>query len=350
MWNIDNIVFTSPHNSIQPRALPPVMEYLNSSFETRFELAEEEPLLGKESALPGIRNVITHQEARNIGFTVNLDRVQYGTYKKQRACLLSFKFSFFWPRNKNIRLKFATITIRFDRVAKLAACEHQEDDDEGEEDDIDNENAPHIICLFPERIYGEPQCKTHESTSGGKLIVGGPALSPATVSFEVAHDKKVTRISKQRMSIEARMKNSARILKGPMDTAIWSVAENSILRDGVPSEVQAGLVLRWPASGGHVLANITVEPELDYPLYEPWQVRTARQLRQQCKDPIAFDGETAKNNPVGDGKDFGDESFDWTSAVTNQAQYSVSFPFHLCSNVLLPLPSDSSLVSRPRQN
>ncbi|GKZ24838.1 hypothetical protein AbraIFM66951_005125 [Aspergillus brasiliensis] len=298
------------------------MEYLNSSFDTRFELPEEEPSLGKKSLR--IRDIISHQEARNTGFTVKLDRVQYGTYKKQRACLISFKFLFFWPRNTNIRIKFARITIRFCRVATLAVYEHQEDDDESDEDDIDIGNVPGIICLLPERIYGEPDSETRETTTGGKLSVSGPAPSPAGGCIEVSRGTQATRILKQRMSIEARMKNSAYKLHGPMDTAIWSVAENSIQRDGIPPNVHAGLVLRWPASGGHVLANITVEPELGYPLYEPWQVRTALKLRQQCKDPIAFDGETAKNDPVEDGKDFGDESFDWTRAVTNQAEYSVS--------------------------
>ncbi|KAH7222672.1 uncharacterized protein BKA55DRAFT_216303 [Fusarium redolens] len=303
------------------------MEYLNSSFDTDFELPQEEPSLGKESTLPRIRGLITHQEVRNIGFQAKLDRVQYGSYKKQRACLLSFQFSFFWPRNTNIRFKSANITIFFDKIATLAsvaACELQEDEDEDNDEEDSIENIPHIICLFPDRIYGESQSKSIESSSGLKVSVGVPVPSPASAGLEMTYDGKVTHSLDRRMSIEARMKSSVYKFDS-MDTAIWSIAENSIQCIGIPFDIQAGLVLRWPVSGGHVRASIIVEPEMAYPIYKPWQAMTAHKLRQRCRNPIVFDGETAKNDPIGGGKDFGDESFDWTQVVSNPSEYSQSY-------------------------
>lgn len=71
------------------------------------------------------------------------------------------------------------------------------------------------------------------------------------------------------MSIEGRIKRST--ASDSMDIVFCSLAENRIIGDGIPTRFQAGLVLRWPASGGHVFANITVDPELAYPTYQPWQ-------------------------------------------------------------------------------
>lgn len=158
------------------------MEYVNAEFNTNFELAEEEPSLGKERAPSGIRNIIEHQEHRNIGFTAKLDRVQYGTYKRERACLQSFTFLFFWMRNTNVHLKSASITIYFERVASIAAYAHQGDGDE--EDSIDGGDIPHIICQFPERIYGEPRSETHDSSISVEGSTGGPA-SPEMLRLHI---------------------------------------------------------------------------------------------------------------------------------------------------------------------
>lgn len=174
-------------------------------FNTRFELPDKKLLLGKENVQ--IQYIIIHQEARNTRFTVKLDRVQYRTYKKQRACLLSFKFLFFRPRTINTHLRLARITFQFCRVATLPVYGYQEDDDESDEDNINNSNVPCIICLLPEQIYGEPESETREATTSGKLSISRLALSPAVGCIEISRVSQATRFLKQRMSIAARLRN-----------------------------------------------------------------------------------------------------------------------------------------------
>jgi hypothetical protein len=296
--------------SFQPPFSSMDLSNLNTSVESDFELAEETLSLGPQRPAPPDRSTIVQSEAGNASFRAELERVQYGTYKGQPACLLTFTFLFYFNGQSRLRFQSAKITIRFRRERSATASRQVVDDDD--------DDGPHILQLAPFRVYGELKNRTEQRT----LKVAAPVGFQTPVAGFHADvvpsiEKSVTEERTFRLSIQGGRRST-------MDTdnddlAFWHMNENAVQRDGILPRLQTAIVLRWPSGGDLVLANVRVAPEFSF------SVRHALQLlRQRRDDPIAFDGKAPKGDPVNVGTDFADKAFDWSKVLDNPTEYQVS--------------------------
>jgi hypothetical protein len=115
-------------------------------------------------------------EAGNASFRAELERVQYGTYKDQPACLLTFTFLFQFNGQSRLRFQSAKITIRFRRGRSATASRQVVDDDD--------DDGPHILQLAPFRVYGELKNRRVQTT----LKVEAPVRfqTPVNVGMDFA--------------------------------------------------------------------------------------------------------------------------------------------------------------------
>src|SRR5256885_6294528 len=93
---------------------------LNGSFTTNFDLDESEiPQLGIHNNGRVNRTLITRDAVRDTSFSAVLNRVHYGRYKDEPACLVSIDFSFrFRPRVPS-RYSHALIKVTFKRALDI---------------------------------------------------------------------------------------------------------------------------------------------------------------------------------------------------------------------------------------
>lgn len=280
------------------------MDNLNGFVESDFELDEAVPTLGRHTPLPPNRTNITQAQARAVSYKAVLHRVQYGTYKSQRACLFTFKFFFNFKPNTRERIVSAEIAIRFRRASDDSSTPTQDDDEVG----------PHIVQLRPSLFHGV--AKVANEVKGWKtdLSVGVqvPGIGP-TIAIQPGYQKSIAAEREVRMTISGRTTSSTG--DDLDDTALWTLVENTVQRDGILPRFQAAVVLCWPSTTDRVTANVSIEPEVAFSPLEAFR------LRQRRNDPLAFDGKTAKGDPVDAGKDFADEAFTWSKVIADPVEY-----------------------------
>ncbi|KAK3986593.1 hypothetical protein QBC44DRAFT_332943 [Cladorrhinum sp. PSN332] len=289
------------------------MEQLNGSFETTFQLASEEFLLGRDKRPALDRSNITSQDFSDATFVAKVSRVQYGTCDGKRACLVMFDFFFNWQAHSNRRFRSARISFLF-KPAGLKQDGRSSDDSDSE---VDDEERPHIIFLMPWQVYGKP--KTGQHQEGWKWGIGLSASTPIGLSpsangeFSSADEwPKDTR-----MSVQGYKKSSDD--SDVEDMAVWTITANPKDLDAFPPCVQAAVVLRWPTAGD--CSGIKAEPKVVLGFESFWTKWYQCLLRQRRIYPISFDGKISKGQAIGKGKDFGDASFDWSGSIDLPTEY-----------------------------
>jgi hypothetical protein len=291
------------------------MENLNGSVESEFEFVKPAPTLGRHEPLRADRNKIIAKEAGKSGYKATVERVQYGTYEDLPACLLTFAFQFWFARNTWKRFHSAEITIRFseglDAALPCTSSWLEADDDDNKKTD-----GPHIFLLVPWLIYGALSPQTLSSTSKIDATMAFP-IPGGVPSVTAGKEKCYTETRNERMTIAGRKISTTN--PNLEDTAVWSIRENTVERNGIPDHFQAAVVLRWPSLDKPVVARVKVAPQVVFSVRD-----TFDKLRPRRSDPISFDGRTPKGDPVEPGKNFADESFDWSRVAKNPAEYSVS--------------------------
>lgn len=289
-------------------------KYINRSIESDFE-PDDAPTLAEPDPYSPNRTTISAMKSGDTSYQALVERVQYGTYRNQRACLLVFTFLFRFKDKSLYRFESTLIRIRFRRVPN--SCSLPLDEKTDEELDEHERLCPHILQLVPALFYGAASEKKIETS---KKLEGSIGTQVPGVPVGGGLKPEVTRSTTRTQ--EVRMTIKGEILSGKKNSdvseiASWKITENDVQRDGVPPRFQTAVVLRWPASGDPVLANVSVRPQVASFAYPVWRVRQ-HPLRT---DPIGFDGKTPRGQPVNPGKDFADETFDWAAVIKDPTEY-----------------------------
>ena len=301
------------------------MDIINEDRENSFKLDCGGYQLGSTSSKPASSVDTTTITAKHIGDTfyrVLLDRVQYGTAKGKKACLITFTFEFDFRRNTIGRFKSAQAIVYFKPIADAALKlpyrppeDDEEDDDDDDDDELDTQSLPHIIRILPISVYGKPTIVEKEDGWNVQTTLG--IGMPVSASGVVARNGKTVMTREERMSIEGYKRGARQRLDGD-DVAIWKMHENSALQDGIPLRFQAAVVLRWPATGG-IVASVDVKTEVVFSFSH-----AISRLLAKDEHPIAFDGQTPRGEGIELGKDFEDKDFNWTKAIMLPTEYEVS--------------------------
>lgn len=297
------------------------MDIINRDFESGFKLESSGYQLGGKPSQPPVlvnRSTVTSREIGETFYQVSLHRVQYGTFKAEKASLITFNVAFDFRGNTRGRFTSATVTASFASISEDAL---QRPYQETEDDDLEGDGGtktlsrPHILRIIPRSIYGNPSPQAISKQWDLKVNLGiseptTGAAAGVTAGFGVGEN--VSRDA--RMSIIGSKRGSRGRQDGD-DIAVWVLEENSVQRDGIPHSFQVAVVLKWPAQGG-VVAFVDVKTKVEFSVSH-----LLASLRPKKEYPVAFDGKTLRGDGIELDKDFDDATFDWAKAIELPAEY-----------------------------
>jgi hypothetical protein len=295
-------------------------DILNGSFNTNFDLDESNiPQLGIHNDGKVNRNLITRDAVRDTSFSATLNRVHYGTYKGEPACLVSIDFSFrFRPRVPS-RYSYASIKVTFKRAMDI--LDHKTRSDDSSDD-------PRVVNMAPKEVYGI--VKTVDDKKIRDITMPLMFRTPIGLSTGVEGHMGTERTEQQenRMEIHGNL-----YYDDDHDEAYgvtWELYENSAQRDGIFRNIRAAIVLCNPPEQP-MWMSVTVKPSVRF------SVNPARlfnkndpfaRLFQMNDKPILLDGKTPKGDSFETAcDDLSSPTFPWAKVLWFPAEYKVGRPF-----------------------
>ena len=294
---------------------------LNGSFTTNFDLDESDiPQLGTHNDGRVNRTLITRDEVRDTSFSAALNRVHYGTYKGEPACLVSIDFSFrFRPRVLS-RYSHASIKVTFKRAMDIHNHKIRSDDPSDD---------PGVVIMAPKEVYGivttVDEKKVRDITI--PLMFSTPIGLSAGFQGHVSTER--TEHRENRMEIHGELYYDDDHDEAPYGVT-WDLYENSDQRDGIFRNFRAAIVvsnppeqLMWMSVAVKPSVRFSVDPARLFGKNDPFA-----RLLQMCDEPVLLDGKT----PKGDHSelacdDFSSPSFPWPKVLWFPSEYKVSCSF-----------------------
>ncbi|KAK6330872.1 hypothetical protein TWF718_003069 [Orbilia javanica] len=177
----------------------------------------------------------------------DIKHIAHGTLRQDGdlATLLVFEFRFISTSLKEKRrFKSASITLKFEDVGG------------------DERLEPEVFRIAPENShYLNPTTRTRDiSHSFGGGVFGGLDIAGAELGYEMEFHE--TKLSNHATRLSGMKRVSGRSYGNP-NTVIWSLRENTHMKDGIPSFLRTSILLRRK-HGAVFRAFITVETIVDF--------------------------------------------------------------------------------------
>lgn len=315
---------------------PALQISLNGSFETEFELDDDTaaPQLGIEAKGKINRHLITQEKIGSTSFSATTQRVQYGTYRGEPACLVLIDFAFRFKPKVPSRYSYASITVTFRRATDMQ--NHRATKAPPEED-------PKVANMAPKSVYGivtEVESKTMRD-------VTIPVMFESPMGFKTGLEMHAgmerTEHQEHRMEIHGQRHEDDEHVDAANGVS-WDLFENPVQKDGILRNFRGAIIVFNPP-GQPMWMEVLVRPSVRFSvdprrLFE--KTDPFARLLQQNDQPVPLDGKSPKDGQVELGcDDFTAAEFPWSKIlrlpVENQVYLFLSFP----TTSLLYLPGVS---------
>jgi hypothetical protein len=305
---------------------------ISSTFSTNFSLDEKDiPQLGIHNDGHINRTLIGRDAVGKTSFNAVLDRVQYGTYDGQPACLIVAEFSFRFKGKTMSRYSYASIEVKFTRAVDV------KDHKDASNDPADD---PKVVNLAPKEVYGIVKSVEEKRFRDVKI----PAMFQSPLGFSTGAEGHIgseeIQHQEHRMEIHGDLYYDDEHIEAACG-ATWDLSENSAQRDGIFRNFRATMVLHNPP-GQAIWMHLTVRPSVRFSINPQrlfLKTDLFARLLQQNDEPILLDGKSPKGKGVGLGVDFSSPGFPWREVVWLPVEYKV-----LCRSVICINPP---VCSRP---
>jgi len=211
------------------------------------------------------------REVLDTYFSARFVKVQYGTFRGDRVCLMVIAFQFHASDLYNRRFRKAMICVCF---ASSNANKNPS-------------KCLRVLDFAPRLAFGTLSHYKSNATANASLPISLAAVSAAPVTITTSMSRSTERTKGNRLVIEGSERGS------PPNRVVWSINENPDHPDGmrgVPSRVQTAIMLRLNpgnepvefSASFEVTASIgwTLDPRR-WPAFKPYQ-----------DDPVSFDSST----------------------------------------------------------
>lgn len=291
-------------DDVAPSPIP-----LNGSFETEFEVdnAAAIPQLGIEANGKINRHLITREKIGSTSFSATTQRVQYGTYNGNPACLIVINFTFRFRPKTPARYSYARITVTFRRATDLQ--NHRAPKAPPEDD-------PHVANMAPIGVYG--------------------------VAMPV-EDKTMQVVFESPLGLQT----DVDILGEPVEDdnhinapngGSWELRENSVEKDGILRNFYAAIVVLNPP-GQPMWMEVAVMPSVRFSI-DPRRLfgknDAIAKLLQLNDQPVPLDGKTPKEGQADLGcDDFSSPQFPWSKILRLPSENKVRLDLvHKCMQII----------------
>jgi hypothetical protein len=252
------------------------------TFETDLVLVEDPGLLlGIENDGRVNRPLLTQDRVRKTSFSAYLGLVQYGTYRRDPACLLAIDFSFRFPNQGNGRFSSAEIELTFEKALDSARpsvrC-------------LDPSLDPVVANFAPKTLLG--QIKTREQTKTHEIevpVVFEAPVGAAKVGVTGKFGTETTMTEEGRSEVHGNLAQDDEHDEGA-NSVTWDMTENPLKMDGILRNFR-GVVILQVRPRERFWLRVSVKPVVCFRL-NPGKLFT-KKMRQDRDDPVLLDGQTS---------------------------------------------------------
>jgi len=210
---------------------------LNGSFTTNFDLDESNvPQFGTHNDGRVNRTLITRDEVRDTSFSAALNRVHYGTYKGEPACLVSIDFSFRFRLRVLSRYSHASIKVTFKRAMDIHNHKIRSDDPSDD---------PGVVIMAPKEVYGIVTTVDEKKVRDITIPLMFNTPVGLSAGFEGHAGTERTEHQGNRMEIHGELYYDDDHDEAPYGVT-WDLYENSNQRDGIFRNFGAAIVVSNP--------------------------------------------------------------------------------------------------------
>ena len=214
-----------------------------------------------------LRKIIKTVEFSNCTATATIRGVFYGSYNKQPAAMIVFRFVFHSPLLRKWRYTYAKITATF--APKIADSK----------DNISHDR-PYVFTIFPYTVFGavseeerhwNMEVSASLKASSGVIADGG---------LEAKVGKEGSFVRGNRLQIQGFLGTSSS--KHPREDLVrWDLAENTLQKTGIPHDYCCGVIVQCPGNRFEAALDF----EFSLALAGSWKFKA---LPWDVDDPLIF--------------------------------------------------------------
>lgn len=188
-----------------------------------------------------LRKILKTVEFANCTATGTMRGVFYGSYNKQPAALIVFRFVFHSPLQRKWRYTYAKITTTF--ATKIKDPKY----------DIDHE-GPYTLTMFPYTLFGDvsEEERSWNMEVAASLKASSGIIADGGVEAKSGREGSFTRGN--RMQIQGFLVPSSSGHQKE-NVARWDLAENVIQKTGIPHDFCCGIIVACPGDRFEAAVN-----------------------------------------------------------------------------------------------
>jgi hypothetical protein len=310
---------------------------VNANFNTEFNLDPNlDPLLGIHNQGLVNRGLAARDEIGKTSFSAVVNRVQYGTYRGDPACLVAINFKFHFKSKAACRYSYAEVRVTFttavdtqNHKAKTASF-------------LDD---PRVKNMAPMKVYGDVKTVGHEEFYERRVPDIFESQIGTSNSFGGTAGRDMLESYENLTSVNGRLYFDD--YPGDANAVAWDLDENPARRDGIFPELNTAIIILNPANRP-MWMKIVVKPSVRFfldPRYLLKKNGALAPLLQRNDEPVLLDGKTPKpEQPNFICSDFSSPMFPWNEVLKLPTNGIVS------KTNDLPLQEYSSLIYPKKSN